>query len=51
LDCKLGKKHKDNQKKGNNNKANSAVVASVATTLNSCYVALLATLTAMDKEE
>ena len=50
-DCKLGKKHKDNQKKGNNNNANSTVIASVATTLNSRYAALLATLANLDNKE
>ncbi len=43
-DCKLGKKHKHNQKK-DRNKANSAIVASAATTtISPCYAALLATL-------
>ncbi len=32
-DCKLGKKHKDDQRK-DHNKANPAVVASAATTIN-----------------
>jgi hypothetical protein len=50
-DCMLGKKHKDNQKK-DRNKANSAVVASPATTtISPCYAALLATLANLDKEE
>jgi hypothetical protein len=50
-DCKLGKKHKDNQKKGRN-KTNSAVVTSAATTtISPRYVALLATLANLDKEE
>ena len=49
--CTLGQKHKDDQKKGNNNKANSAVVASLATTLNNCYAALLAMLATMNNEE
>ncbi len=54
-DCHLNLKHKDYKK--NNNKANSAVVASSATipsattTLNTCYTALLATLVTMNKEE
>jgi hypothetical protein len=49
-DCKLGKKHKDDQKK-NRNKANSAVVASAAaTTISPCYVALLATLANIEEE-
>ncbi len=50
-DCKLGKKHKDDQKK-DCNKANSAVVASAATaTISPCYAALLATLANLDEEE
>jgi hypothetical protein len=50
-DCKLGKKHKDNQKK-DRNKANSAVVHSVAaTTISPHYATLLATLANLDKEE
>ncbi len=49
-DCKLGKKHKDNQKK-DHNKANSAVVASAATTtISPCYAALLATLANIEEE-
>jgi hypothetical protein len=48
-DCKLGKKHKDNQRK-NHNKANPAVVASAATTINPCYAALLATLANIKEE-
>ena len=49
-DCELGKKHKDNQKK-DRNKANSAVVASAATTtISLCYTALLATLANIEKE-
>jgi hypothetical protein len=48
----LGQKHKEDQKRGNNNKANSAVIASLATTtLNNCYVALLATLATMNDKE
>ncbi len=43
-DCKLGKKHKDDQRK-DRNKANPAINASVATTINPRYAALLATLT------
>jgi hypothetical protein len=50
-DCKLGKKHKDNQKK-DRNKANSAVAASAATTtISPHYAALLATLVNPDEEE
>ncbi len=50
-DCKLGKKHKDNQKK-DRNKAKSAVITSAATTtISSCYAALLATLANLDEEE
>jgi hypothetical protein len=50
-DCKLGKKHKDGQKK-DRNKANSAVVASAATTtISPCYAALLATLGNLGEEE
>jgi hypothetical protein len=50
-DCKLGKKHKDNQKK-DCNKANSAVAASAATTtISPHYAPLLATLANLDKEE
>jgi hypothetical protein len=50
-DCELGKKHKDNQKK-DRNKANSAVVHSVAaTTISPHYATLLATLANLDKEE
>ncbi len=54
-DCRLNPKHKDYKK--NDNKANSAVVASLATipsattTLNNRYAALLATLATMNKEE
>jgi hypothetical protein len=48
-DCKLGKKHKDNQRK-DHNKANPAVVASAATTINPCYAALLATLANIEEE-
>jgi hypothetical protein len=54
-DCHLNPKHKDYKK--NNNKANSAVLASLATvpsattTLNNCYAALLATLATMNEEE
>jgi hypothetical protein len=48
-DCKLGKKHKDDQKK-DRNKANSAVVASVANTINPRYAALLATLANIEEE-
>ncbi len=49
-DCELGKKHKDNQKK-DRNKANSAVVASAATTtISPCYMALLATLANIKEE-
>ena len=52
-DCTLDQKHKEDQKKGKGNKANSAVVASLAPTLNNQYVALLvlATLATMNKEE
>jgi hypothetical protein len=47
----LGKKHKDDQKK-DRNKANSAVVASTATTtISPRYAALLATLANLDEEE
>jgi hypothetical protein len=50
-DSKLGKKHKDNQKK-DRNKANSAAIASAATTtISPCYAALLATLVNLDEEE
>ncbi len=57
-DCRLNPKHKDNQgeKKGNH-KAHSAVIASSATapsattTLNNCYMALLATIAPMQNEE
>jgi hypothetical protein len=50
-DCELGKKHKDDQKK-ERNKANSAVVASAATTtISPSYAALLATLANLDEEE
>jgi hypothetical protein len=49
-DCKLGKKHKDNQKK-DHNKANPAIVTSAATTtISPCYVALLATLANIEEE-
>jgi hypothetical protein len=49
-DCKLGKKHKDNQEK-DRNKANSAVIASEATTTTSPhYAALLATLANIEEE-
>ena len=54
-DCRLNPKHKDYKK--NDNKANSAVIASMATvplattTLNNRYAALLATLATMNKEE
>jgi hypothetical protein len=49
-DCKLGKKQKDNQKK-DRNKANSAIVASAATTtISPCYEALLATLANIKEE-
>ena len=54
-DCRLNPKHKGHNK--NNNKANSAVVSSLATipsattTLNNRYTALLATLATMNKEE
>jgi hypothetical protein len=48
-DCKLGKKHKDNQRK-DRNKANPAVVASAATTINPCYAALLGTLANIKEE-
>jgi hypothetical protein len=49
-DCKLGKEHKDNQKK-DRNKANPAVVTSVATaTISPCYAALLATLANIKEE-
>ncbi len=49
-DCKLGKKHKDNQKK-DHNKANPAVVASAATaTISPHYTALLATLANIEEE-
>ncbi len=49
-DCKLGKKHKDNQKK-DSNKANPAVIASaVTTTISPCYAALLATLANIEEE-
>ena len=51
LDCKLGKKDKDDQKK-DRNKANSAVVASMATnTISPHYTALLATLANLNEEE
>ncbi len=49
-DCKLGKKHKDDQKK-HRNKANPTIVASVATsTISPCYAALLATLANIKEE-
>jgi hypothetical protein len=48
-DCELGKKHKDNQRK-DHNKANPAVIASAATTINPCYAALLATLANIEEE-
>jgi hypothetical protein len=49
-DCKLGKRHKDDQKK-DRNKANSAVITSAATTtISPHYVALLATLTNIEEE-
>jgi hypothetical protein len=50
-DCELGKrKHKDDQKK-DRNKANSAVVASAATTtISPRYTALLATLANIEEE-
>jgi hypothetical protein len=49
-DCKLGKKHKDDQRR-DCNKANPAVVASAATTINPCYAALLATLAILKKND
>jgi hypothetical protein len=54
-DCRLNPKHKDYKK--NNNKANSAVIASLATvpsattTLNNRYAALLARLVTMNNKE
>ncbi len=46
-DCKLGKKHKNNQKKDRN----KAVIASVATTtISPCYAGLLATLANIEEE-
>jgi hypothetical protein len=54
-DCRLNPKHKDYKK--NDNKANSAVVASSAivpsptTTLNNRYAALLATLATMNEDK
>ncbi len=48
-DCKLGKKHKDDQR-NDCNKANPAVVASAATTINPRYAALLATLANIEEE-
>ncbi len=48
-DCKLGKKHKDNQRK-DRDKGNPAAVASAATTINPCYAALLATLANIKEE-
>ena len=50
-DCTLGQKHTDDQKKSKENKTNSAVVVSSATTLNNCYAALLATLAAINNEK
>jgi hypothetical protein len=48
--CKLGKKHKDNQKK-DRNKANSVVIASAATTtISPHYTALMATLANIEEE-
>ncbi len=49
FDCKLGKKHKYNQRK-DCNKDNPAVVASAATTINPHYAALLATLANIKEE-
>jgi hypothetical protein len=48
-DCKLGKKHKDDQRK-DRNKANPAVVISAATTINPHYAALLSTLANIQEE-
>ncbi len=49
-DCKLGKKHKDDQKKDRNT-ANPAIVASAATTtISPCDAALLATLANIEEE-
>jgi hypothetical protein len=48
-DCKLGKKHKDHQRK-DGNKANFAVVASAATTINPLYATFLATLANIKEE-
>jgi hypothetical protein len=48
-DCKLGKKHKDNQRK-DRNKANPAIIFSAATTINPCYAALLATLANIEEK-
>jgi hypothetical protein len=48
-DCKLGKKHKDDQRK-DRNKANPAIIASAATTIHPCYAALLATLANIEEE-
>ncbi len=49
-DCKLGKKHRDDQRK-DCNKANPAIVASAAaTTINPCYAARLATLANIEEE-
>jgi hypothetical protein len=51
-DCTLNPKHKDYKEKKNDNIANSAVVASSATTtLNNRYAALLATIATMNEEE
>jgi hypothetical protein len=49
-DCKLGKKHKNDQKK-DRNKANPAIIASAATTtISPRYAALLATLANIKEE-
>ena len=49
-DCRLNPKHKDYKK--NDNKVNSAVVASLATIPSATsYAAILATLATMNKEE
>ena len=56
-DCRLNPKHKDYQEKKSNHKAHSAVVASSATaplattTLNNCYMALLAMIPTMQNKE
>ena len=56
-DCTLNPKHTDYKGKKSDHKANSAVVASLATvpsattTLNNRYVALLAMLATMNEEE